>query len=127
MITGIGIDIILIERIKKLIDTYKNRFLERYFTESEIHYCNSKVHKHIHFAGKYAAKEAVYKALKMRWCSEFKWRDIEITNPKCQAPEVSLHGFAETVCKAQNVSVILLSISHDRAYAVAVAAMQKKD
>ena len=70
MVIGIGIDIIEIDRIKTSIETYGNRFLSKIYTPIEIDYCNSKANKFQHFAARFAAKEAVYKALATGCMSE---------------------------------------------------------
>ncbi|MCW8823989.1 MAG: holo-ACP synthase, partial [Ignavibacteriaceae bacterium] len=63
MVLGLGIDIIEIDRIKKSIERYGDKFLDKVFTQGEINYCNKKFNKYQHYAARFAAKEAVYKAL----------------------------------------------------------------
>ena len=86
MITGIGIDLIDVERIKKLIE--KNpRFIQRIFTRKEIHYCQNKVNKYQHFAARFAAKEAFFKALGRR----IKWKDVGLINLSSGKPELEIN------------------------------------
>ncbi|MBU1098788.1 MAG: holo-ACP synthase [Bacteroidetes bacterium] len=92
MVLGIGIDIIEIERIAKSYERYGERFLNKIFTETEIAYCLSKKNLHQHLAARFAAKEAVSKALSTGWSKGFRWKDIEIYNEKSGMPRVKLYG-----------------------------------
>lgn len=110
MIEGVGVDIVEIARIRKAVETWGGRFLNRVFNPQEILYAHSHQYPYPHFAGRFAAKEAVYKATGLRTLS---WKDITIIN----APD------GKPVCRLK-VSVagkIHLSISHSRHYAVANA------
>lgn len=92
MIFGIGIDIIEIERIKKSITKFDDLFLNKIYTQTELDYCQSKKNKYQHFAARFAAKEAIAKALATGWSKGFRWKDIEIFNEKSGMPNVLLHG-----------------------------------
>lgn len=92
MIFGIGIDIIEINRIRKSIEKFDYHFLNKIFTPTEIEYCQSKKNKYQHFAARFAAKEAIAKALATGWSKEFRWKDIEIFNEKSGMPNVKLSG-----------------------------------
>ncbi len=92
MIFGIGIDIIEIERIKKSIEKFDKLFLNKIFTQTELDYCLSKKNKYQHFAARFAAKEAIAKALATGWSKGFRWKDIEIYNESSGMPNVKLHG-----------------------------------
>lgn len=115
MIIGVGTDIIEIERIKKAIDS--SIFIQRLFTDEELKYLNTK--KAESFAGYFAAKEAVSKALGTG-ISGFSFKDIEILK-KGGVPYVVLHGGARKVADGIGIKEIKLSISHCREYAVAFA------
>ena len=119
MIKGIGVDIIEIERISKAIKN-KARFSERFFTEAENDYCNSKADSFVHYAGRFAAKEAVVKAMGTGF-KGFKWKDIEIINQPSGKPEVKLLAKAAVIAKEKEIIEIEVSISHSRNYAVAQA------
>ena len=110
MIDGVGVDIVEIARIRKAIETWGGRFLNRVFNPQEILYAHSHQFPYPHFAGRFAAKEAIYKAMGMRSLS---WKDITIIN----APD------GKPVChlKFSVTGHIHLSISHSRHYAVANA------
>jgi len=112
-----GVDIIEIRRIKKTILTNK-RFLKKVYTPSEIAYCNSKKNKWQHFAVRFAAKEAVWKALGKK---DIWHRDISVKNTKDGKPEVVLSKKYKELEKK-----ISLSLSHTDDYAVAFAILNKK-
>lgn len=92
MIFGIGIDIIEIERIKKSVEKFNDIFLNKIYTQTELDYCLSKKNKYQHLAARFAAKEAIAKALATGWSKGFRWKDIEIFNEKSGMPNVKLHG-----------------------------------
>jgi len=107
----VGTDIIEIERIEKAIQNTK--FVKKIFTEKEKEYCeNKKVQKYQSYAGKFAAKEAIYKALSEK-IKDYKWTDFEILNYNNGKPYVNLK------LKIQGLQKIELSISHCNTYAVA--------
>jgi len=113
---SIGVDIVDIMRISKEID---ERFIKRIYTIDEINYCKNKNNISLYFAGRLAAKEAVSKALKMSWETGVNWRDIEIINDKIGTPGVILHGEAKKIAIERKIKNILISISHEKEYAVA--------
>ena len=111
-----GIDIIEIERVKQSIQETEGKFCERVFTQKEIEYCeNKKVQKYQHYAARFAAKEAVFKAISQLLESKFdiEWREIEILNDEEGRPFVNL------LKKDLNIDDIDISISHCKTYAVA--------
>jgi holo-[acyl-carrier protein] synthase len=118
MILGIGNDIIEIERIQANIEKYKHRFLNRIFTKKEQLYCLNKKNPAIHFAGRFAAKEAIVKALGTGFRQGITWVDIEILNDGNGKPLVSLSPKLVHLFSSPS---ILLSISHCRHYATAFA------
>jgi len=123
MIHGIGIDLIEIKRIKKAKERFGKVFLERIFTDAEIKYCqaHSKLEDQ-HFAGRFAAKEAVLKALGIGWSRGLSLKDIEITrDPIIGIPEVVLYGNILEIANKLKISYISLSISHTKEYAIAQA------
>ena len=92
MIFGIGIDLIEISRIKESIEKFDKRFLNKIYTQTELDYCFSKKNRYQHFAARFAAKEAIAKALATGWAKGFRWKDIEIYNEKSGMPNVTLNG-----------------------------------
>lgn len=115
-IQGIGIDIIEVHRIKDIIQRNK-RFLKRVFTDKEIAYCLGKKNKWQHFAVRFAAKEAVWKALGE---SGIELKNIGIRNADDGRPEVVLIGKLKS--EEKNFKI---SLSHCKDYAVAQAVWEK--
>ena len=121
MYGGVGTDIVAVGRIAALMRRRGAAFLERWFTGREIGYCTGKAVPARHFAARFAAKEAVVKALPMAWDGPLPWRWIEIVNDPRGAPSVRLGGaFAEAAARA-GVGEIRVSLSHCGEYATAVA------
>tara|TARA_Y100001936_G_C15761924_1_gene501708 strand:+ start:278 stop:664 length:387 start_codon:yes stop_codon:yes gene_type:complete len=118
----IGTDIIEVSRIEKLIKEKGNKFLNRIYTKNEIDYCESKgLNKYQHYAGRFAAKEAVFKVLNAETVSEnpLTFKNIEILNANDGAPYVNILDDIMVDCfDTYNVDV---SISHIKKYATATA------
>lgn len=124
MIAGIGTDIIEIARIKQAIEKHGERFLSELFTPKERSYCTKYTNATPHFAGRFAAKEAVLKALGTGVEKETSWQDIEILGDERGKPEVHL---SERMRKRYPGAHFLLSISHCDEYAVATALLKERD
>ncbi len=118
MIKGIGTDIIGIKRIKEAIKK-DPKFTDKIFSLEESKYCNSKFNKEVHFAGRFAAKEAFFKALGTGWRDGMMWTEINVVNDKLGKPEIRLTGKTLDVFNGKNMKEISLSISHTKEYAVA--------
>lgn len=115
---GIGVDIVEVYRIENLCK--KKRFFKRFFTQEEIEPIKDKANFYHHIAGKFAAKEAVVKALGTGF-RYFKFKDVQILNNKLGKPYVVLSGKAMQIADSKDIDQILISISHCRAYAIAFA------
>jgi holo-[acyl-carrier protein] synthase len=120
-IVGIGTDIVECVRIARMIEQHAELFLNRVYTEREIRYCQRRRHSTEHFAGRWAAKEAIVKCLGTGWRRGLCWTDIEVRNDANGKPSVFLCGAAKDQAQGMRVSDILVSISHCRAYATAYA------
>ena len=120
-ILGIGTDIIECPRIGRMIDQHGELFLRRVYTEREISYCQAKKHAIEHFAGRWAAKEAILKAIGTGWSKGICWTDLEVRNLPTGAPQVLVRGGAKDAAVARGIGEILISISHCRTYATAYA------
>ena len=96
------------------------------YTDKELEYSNTKTSSYQHLAARFAAKEAVLKALGNGWTNRVEWTNIEIWNEKSGKPNVSLSGEAKRVSKRLGVAEIIVSMSHTRTYAVANAILIKK-
>ena len=129
-IVGLGADIVECVRIGKMIDAHGELFLQRVYTDREIRYCQSRRQATEHFAGRWAAKEAVLKALGTGWRRGISWRDVEIRNDPSGQPRVAVRGEAKEIAKKLGLSDVLITISHCRtmatAYAIAVRGRVKK-
>jgi holo-[acyl-carrier protein] synthase len=118
MIKGIGVDIIDVARIKKIVGKNKG-FVEKVFTQTEIRYCRDKYRQEVHFAGRFAAKEAFLKAMGTGLRGAMAWTDISVENNELGKPAITLAGKTLENFKKNNFQTIHLSISHTREYAVA--------
>ena len=115
-----GIDIIEVERIKEAIENIGDSFLNRIYTQKEIEYCSkSGTMQYQHFAGRFAAKEAVFKALSQYLTSreDILWKQIEVINGENGRPGVNIDNLKE--CGLTDLESIDISISHIKEYAVA--------
>ncbi len=115
MVKGNGIDIVEVKRLEAAVKRWGDIFLKRVFTEKELAYSKNKRHPFLHLAARFAAKEAVFKALGTNLKLNFK--DIEISNDKYGRPYCSIKN---------KTTPILISISHTYDYAVACAIIQEK-
>jgi len=120
-IIGIGTDIIECLRIAQMIDRHGELFIQRVYTEHEIEYCVQRKAATQHYAGRWAAKEAVLKALGTGWAKGIGWRDIEVHNKSGGQPIIRLGGGAREICAEMGVGEIHISISHCRSHATAYA------
>lgn len=119
-IVGLGIDIVEVEHFKGLLDA-SHGSLSRSFTSGELTAVGEKNDRAQHLAGRFAAKEAVMKALGTGWTNDIALTDIEIETLPSGAPSVSLYGNAAEAAAAAGISSWLVSISHTAAFAVASA------
>jgi holo-[acyl-carrier protein] synthase len=120
-VIGIGTDIIECLRIAQMIERHGELFINRVYTPLEIRYCSSRKQATQHYAGRWAAKEAVLKALGTGWRKGISWRDIEVRNDTLGKPVVGLRGGAADLVEQLGITELLVSISHCRSHAVAYA------
>jgi holo-[acyl-carrier protein] synthase len=120
-IIGLGTDITECLRIARMIDRHGELFIERVYTTEEIKYCQSRKQATQHFTGRWAAKEAILKALGTGWRRGISWRDIEIRNEPSGKPVVAVLGGVKEVVERLEIADILVSISHCRTHATATA------
>lgn len=124
MILGLGIDIIDTPRVKKIADEYGEDFIVKIFTDSEIDYCRSKNNPEINFGARFAAKEALLKALGTGLRGDINWKDIEIMNDSLGKPSIKLNGKAAESSNKLGVTRVTVSLSHTKDYAVAVVILE---
>ena len=119
MIIGCGIDLVKIERIEKIIKKCGDNFIFKIFTSLEKEYCEKKKgNKYQSYAGKFAAKEALLKALGLG-LREANWKEIEVTNNELGQPIINTSGKLKNIALAKGVSKYFISISHAKEYAIA--------
>lgn len=120
-ILGIGTDIVECLRIAQMIERHGELFITRVYTDSEIRYCRARKAATQHYAGHWAAKEAVLKALGTGLRSGISWRDVEISHTRQGGPTVMLRGGAQEVLERAGIRRVHVTISHCRCHAVAYA------
>jgi holo-[acyl-carrier protein] synthase len=120
-VLGIGTDIVECLRIAQMIERHGELFIDRVYTAAEIEYCRSRKQATQHFAGRWAAKEAILKAIGTGWRRGISWRDIEVRNEGGGKPTVALRGGARDVVEQLGAGEILVTISHCRTHATAFA------
>jgi len=119
LIIGCGIDLVKIERIEKIIKRWGNNFNSRIFTPLERDYCEKKKdNKFQSYAGKFAAKEALLKALGLG-LKEANWKEIDIKNDELGQPIIDASGKLKSIALTKGVSKYFISISHTKEYAIA--------
>jgi holo-[acyl-carrier protein] synthase len=125
MILGTGIDIVEVGRIRRMIERHGDRFVARVFTPEEAAYCRGRAAPATHFAARFAAKEAVAKALHMGFAEGVNWRDIEIIRDERGQPGIALKGEADRLARQMGASAWHLSISHCEAHAIACVVAER--
>jgi holo-[acyl-carrier protein] synthase len=119
MIVGLGLDIAEVDRIEAAIRRHGTPFLERLYTPSELAYCERYKDKFERYAARFAAKEAVMKALGTGWSRGVRWRDIEVEREPSGKPTIRLEGVAAQIAQRMGVRNISLSITHSGNLALA--------
>ena len=120
-ITGLGVDLVSIPRMRTTIDRWQGRFVERVFTDGEIAYCRARRDPAPHFAARFAAKEAGFKALGTGLQLGVRWRELEVRREREEAPTLVLLGRAREIGLARGGRRMLLSLTHEGEYALAQA------
>ena len=124
MVSGVGIDSVQVERLKRAIGRWGRDFLERLFTEGELSYCMSHADPYPSLAARFAAKEALIKALEVK--GAWKWRDMEVERAESGKPSIHLKGEAAAYAASLGKLDIHISLTHDRDRATAVVIAQAK-
>jgi holo-[acyl-carrier protein] synthase len=120
-VVGIGTDIVECARIEDMIAKHDDTFIKKVFTSGEITYCGPRKSAVQHYSGRWAAKEAILKAIGTGWSKGIKWTDIEVINQMGGKPFVKLNGKAVEVCAERGIEEILITISHCNLFATAFA------
>lgn len=117
---GIGVDIVGVERVERLV-TEHERALGTIFTERELAYCAGKRRRHEHLAARFAAKEAVLKALGTGLARRMRWTEVEVVNERSGRPSVQLSGEVAAVAERKRLAKLEISLAHSAGLAVAQA------
>jgi len=120
-IVGIGTDVTECARIERMIRQHGAHFLDHVFSDREIAYSSSKKRSAEHFTGRWAAKEAVLKALGTGWIGGISWKDVEVVNEISGRPKIVLTGGAQKTANQFGITEIQISISHCSSHAIAMA------
>ena len=123
MILGLGIDIVEVDRIASSVEKFGGRFLKRILRPGEIAYCESHRHSAPHIAARFAAKEAISKALGTGIGAQLGWQDMEIRRHQSGEPFVVMHDQGLELLEQRGARRVLVSLSHTRVYATAVAVL----
>ena len=124
MVVGLGIDVIQNERIRDSLTRFGTRFINRIYTETEIAYCANCADPGIHYAARFAAKEAGFKALGTGWAAGVKWKDIEVERLASGKPELHLHGEALVKATEKGATRFYVSLTHDQLVSCAVVILE---
>jgi holo-[acyl-carrier protein] synthase len=124
MVIGLGIDMIEVERVAAKINK-NSGFREMLFSKDEIAYCEQKTNKFEHYAARFAAKEAFFKALGTGWGEGTSFSEVEVTNTENGKPQLSFSGNTANIINAMQLSNILVSLTHLKSVASAVVIIEK--
>jgi holo-[acyl-carrier protein] synthase len=127
MIVGIGVDLVEHERVKDVLTKFEGRFARKIFTEAERAYSNARAAPHIHYAARFAAKEAFLKAVGLGMSGGMRWRDCGVLNDAVGKPELVIAGAALERCRQLGATHAHVSLSHSRGHAIAVVVLERRD
>lgn len=124
MIVGTGVDLAEVDRLRKAIERYGERFLERIFTPGEIAYVERRGSRYQRYAARFAAKEAGMKAIGTGWRRGVRWHDFEVANLPSGKPTLKLYGVAAEIAQQQGVRSVWLSVTHTNTLALAFVILE---
>lgn len=124
MISGLGTDVVAIDRIRKMLERHGENILNRIYTEAEQAEAAARNHPAEYYAGRWCAKEALSKALKCGIGEDCSWLDISVLNDASGAPSLELSGAARNTAERLGCRRIHVSISHEREYAAATVIIE---
>ena len=124
-IGGVGLDVVEIDRVRRLLERQGERALGRLFTPAERRYCDGRAARERHYAVRIAAKEAVFKALSgSDDARAITWREIEVSADGHGRPQIILHARASRRAQALGVARVRVSLTHSDAVAAAIAVLE---
>jgi len=124
MIRGVGNDVLEVSRMKREIRKKGGGFRDRVFTPGEIAYCQEKQFPERHFAARFAAKEALFKALGKGLRDGLSWREAEVRNGPLGEPRLVLRGKARALARRRGIKRIYLSLAHTRGLALSIVVLE---
>ncbi len=124
MIVGLGVDIVDIRRLRLALERQGDRFVQRIFTEAEQQYCRGRRDPAPSLAARFAAKEALFKALGTGWAQGVTWRDVEVQKDERGAPRLVLSGRAAELSKEMGTRSAHISLSHSEESAIALVILE---
>jgi holo-[acyl-carrier protein] synthase len=125
MIIGVGIDNVQSKRMKEMLLKWADRVEDRVFDEEELNYSKSKGETHLHLAARFAAKEALFKAMGKGLSEGMTWTDVTVLNDEAGKPHVHLRRKAKDIADQMGVTTIHVSLSHTDECAMAVVILEK--
>jgi len=125
VIYGIGVDLIEIERMAQAISHTGQRLIERLYTDAEQAYCSRQHPPYACYAARFAAKEALLKALGTGLRQHMRWRDIEVCRDDLGKPSLRLYGYLQERCVTEGIQHIHLSLAHSATCAMAQVILER--
>ncbi|HLV25834.1 MAG TPA: holo-ACP synthase [Gemmatimonadales bacterium] len=126
VIVGLGIDLVEIGRVARLIDRHGERALRKLFTDEERSYAARRAEPARHFAGRFAAKEAAFKALSADSAArQMSWKELEVFGAPDGRPTLRLHGVAASAAARLGANKAWVTITHDERSAMAVVVLER--
>lgn len=125
MILGTGVDIVSVGRVRDILNRQRVRFIDRVFTPGEQEYCDAHRDPAPYYAVRFAAKEALLKALGTGWSRGIRWVDVEVCREEGKAPAIRLHGEAARIAARMELRATHVSLSHSDENAVATVVLER--
>ena len=125
MISGIGIDILKVDRIKTAIDRHGKKFTDRVFTRNEQEYCIAKSNTYESLAARFSVKEAAFKSLGRGWDECGGFTSVEVVSDDRNRPSIVFHGRAKQFADSLNIQNVYVSITHHAGLSAAVVILEK--
>jgi holo-[acyl-carrier protein] synthase len=127
MIIGIGMDVVEVQRIRELLRRHPDRGLRRLFTSAEVECCRASASPEQSYAARFAAKEALFKALGTGWSGGACWNEVEVRRERASAPQLILHGTTRALAESLGVHRTHVSLSHTSEIAAAYVVLEGEE
>lgn len=126
MIIGVGVDLVEHERIRGSLEKFGERFSSKLFTDEERAYADERPAPHMHYAARFAAKEAFLKAVGLGMSGGMRWRDAGVLNDERGKPELIVTGAGLKRCQELGATHVHVTLSHSRGHAIAVVVLERR-